>query len=353
MSKADSDLLALVETIFADKSGHDVVERAEAAGLPRPLWDQLAGLGLTLIGLPEESGGSGGSMADLAGVLIAAGRHAVPLPLAENHLAGWLAEAAGVAVPTGVATVALDDERDNLTCVDGRAHGTLHRVPWARDADVVAALLPGASDADTSLVLLDPTTAELSRGADLAGQPQDKLVFTDVAVECLPSTIDVNAFHTRGALLRSAQLAGAIEATFELTRSYVSARIQFGRPVGSFQAVQQHVVTLAQMSAASVLAVDRAVAALAAGDGAFEAVATKIVVSENAQQCARAAHQAHGAIGMTKEYRLQQLTRRLHSWRSDFGSESASAERLGRRVTHVPSFANFVSATRPTMEDSA
>lgn len=63
--------------------------------------------------------------------------------------------------------------------------------------------------------------------------------------------------------------------------------------------------------------------------GSLEIVATKSVANRHAGLAARAAHQAHGAIGMTREYRLQHFTRRLHTWRGEFGDETGLNLRLG------------------------
>ncbi|ERB50616.1 hypothetical protein N806_05330 [Rhodococcus sp. P27] len=150
--------------------------------------------------------------------------------------------------------------------------------------------------------------------------------------------------------MRSVQMSGAMESASTLTRRYVSDRVQFGRPVAQFQAVQQHIVTLAQMASMSTLAVDRTAHALIRGDADFEVSATKLVVSQNALVSVRAAHQAHGAIGMTREYRLQQLTRRLHAWRSEFGDEVASATQLGEAVAASPSLHRLITDPEPTLK---
>jgi acyl-CoA dehydrogenase len=64
----------------------------------------------------------------------------------------------------------------------------------------------------------------------------------------------------------------------------------------------------------------------------FDVAAAKVVASEAATTASRAAHQVHGAIGMTKEYELGQLTRRLWSWRQEFGSEQHWSRELAREL---------------------
>jgi len=78
---------------------------------------------------------------------------------------------------------------------------------------------------------------------------------------------------------------------------------------------------------------ERAAAALESGrDASFDAYAAKLLADQNAAVSVRSGHQAHGAIGMTREYVLQDLTRRLNAWRGDWGTEQALAERIGGAV---------------------
>ena len=339
----DADLETMVEQFFAEKSDADVVAKAETEGLPTGLWDAALELGLPLVGLPESAGGSGGSLLDAVTVQRAAARHAAPLPLAETYLAGRLAVAAGLPVPTGITTVAPGSKRDTAT-FDGTVSGTLYDVPWAGAAGVVAALL------GDRVALLNIGDAQIGAGTDLAGQPRESLTFTGATAVIGENPVDVRLLSRLGAFLRSVQMAAAMEAVSTLTQRYVSERVQFGRPVGQFQAVQQHIVTLAQMASMSTLAVDRTAFALTARDAEFEVMATKLVVSQNALLSVRAAHQAHGAIGMTQEYRLQQLTRRLHAWRCEFGDEIALATQLGRGVAAAPSLPRLITDPQPTLE---
>jgi acyl-CoA dehydrogenase len=345
---ADEDLIALVEDFFGRESGADVVAAAEGAWFPGELWRAAADVGLTRIGLPEDRGGAGGTLADAVAVLVGSGRHAVPLPLLESWLAGLLRTGAGEEISDGPATVTLGRPDDTLTVADGRADGVLTRVPWGREAAQVVVVLPGSADAPAMLAVLDRADAE--PGRDLAGMPSDTLAFTAAPVRVLESPDSRDRVAALAALGRAAQLAGAIAAAAALTMAYVEQRHQFGRPIGRFQAVQQHVVTLAQAAAMSLHVVERAAAEAQDGDGRFACLAAKLVVSENATDAIRAAHQAHGAIGMTREYRLQQFTRRLMAWRADLGAEGELAERLGATAGAADSLAHLITAPDPRLE---
>lgn len=168
----DADLESMVEQFFAEKSGTEVVAQAEMDGLPTGLWSAAVELGLPLVGLPESVGGSGGSLLDAVTVQRAAARHAAPLPLAETYLAGRLAAAAGLPVPSGIATVAPGSQRDDVRRTsDGFLSGTFHDVPWGSAASVLAAVL------GDRVVLLNISDAEIGGGTDLAGQPRQSLTF--------------------------------------------------------------------------------------------------------------------------------------------------------------------------------
>jgi acyl-CoA dehydrogenase len=98
--------------------------------------------------------------------------------------------------------------------------------------------------------------------------------------------------------------------------------------------------------------VDRAGLATASGDGTFDAAAAKLVVNQQAALAVRAAHQAHGAIGMTQEYRLQHLTRRLNAWRGDSGDEQSLALGLGAAVVREGSIERTITAPGGTKEST-
>jgi len=133
-------------------------------------------------------------------------------------------------------------------------------------------------------------------------------------------------------MARAAQMAGALEACLLQSVRYATERKQFGRPIGSFQAIQQNLAVLAGHVAAAGIAAESAFRAAERGDARFEVAVAKVRAGEAAGIGAGIAHQTHGAIGFTYEHSLHFATRRLWSWRAEFGSESAWARELGRAV---------------------
>jgi alkylation response protein AidB-like acyl-CoA dehydrogenase len=150
----------------------------------------------------------------------------------------------------------------------------------------------------------------------------------------LPAVVDGDLLLRLGALARSAQMVGAMEAALELALLYVNDRVQFGRPIAKFQAIQHQLALCAEQVAAAGVALEAAAEAVGAASGQsdFAVAAAKIRAGEAAGKVAEITHQVHGAIGFTHEYPLHRLTRRLWSWRDEFGTESDWSIALGRRV---------------------
>jgi acyl-CoA dehydrogenase len=331
----DPLLLDTADRVFAATSTFEAVQRAERDGWAPGVWDAVAEIGLPWIGIPEEAGGQGGTLTDALAVLQVAGRRAAPVPLAETGvLAGWLLAAAGLPLGDGPATVVPGTVDDDLRLDGGRLHGTAHRVPWGRNATTVVALVDG------HVVALSPgsarTTEELT---NVAGEPRDSLAFDGVApdhVAAAPEAITSDALRLRGALTRVALMAGALGAMAEMTARYTMERKQFGKPVGTFQAVQAHVVRVAEEAALVDLVAQVAAREAERHEARFEIASAKAVADDAARTATRAAHQAHGAMGMTQEYPLHQLSRRLWAWRAEYGDRHWPA-RIGRAVlAHHP-----------------
>jgi acyl-CoA dehydrogenase len=144
-----------------------------------------------------------------------------------------------------------------------------------------------------------------------------------------PDEVTEQSLWERTALGRIALMAGAVSAIAAMTLRYSQEREQFGRAIGRFQAVQAHLVTIHQQATVLASAIDGAVEAVELGRGGFEIACAKMLADRAAQLVTAAAHQTHGAIGMTKEYPLHYLTRRLWAWRDEAGGHQRWAHRLG------------------------
>jgi len=211
--------------------------------------------------------------------------------------------------------------------------GTLQRVPWGRYAAGIAAVV---RDGDgRRVVLVDPAHGVIEEGVNLAGEPRDGISFERAPVrfgELLPEADVSFLLRMYGALVRAAQMTGAMDRALELAVAYAGEREQFGRPIGRFQAIQQQLAVMTGDVAASSAALEAAGERLGREGAWFFAAVACARIAEAAGPAASVAHQVHGAMGFTYEHSLHLSTRRLWSWREEFGSEREWGERIGRSL---------------------
>jgi acyl-CoA dehydrogenase len=329
----DNIIVDTATRIFQDLCEPATINDAEKGVWPKALWDALEESGLPLAWVPDDLGGAGATMADGFAVLRVAGRFAVPVPLAETLLAGWLLARAGIAVPNGPMTVAPVHADGHLTLrEDGRLAGRARRVPFARNAGHIAVLAHRGNDAAVALVAA--AGLPISQSTSLAGEPRDDLSFDGAVPEAVrPVALDEDLLVGFGAAVRLQQMAGALEKILEQSVQYALDRSQFGRPIAKFQAVQHNLATLAgEVAAASAAAYAAAEACSRPEIAIGEVAIAKVRGGEAAGAGAAIAHQVHGAMGFTYEHSLHHATRRLWAWREEFGNEAVWAQRLGRMV---------------------
>ncbi|WP_458759402.1 acyl-CoA dehydrogenase family protein [Afipia sp. TerB] len=327
------------ERIFADLGDAQTLNSAKTDDWKKPLWAALEEAGLPLSWVPDDLGGAGAGLADGFGVLGAAGRHAVAVPLAETMLAGWLLAQAGIASPSGMMTVAPCHPRDRLTLdADGTISGKARGVPFAKDAQHIAVIAQGSGGA--AVALIAAKDCQIAAGESIGGDESDTVAFNKakpIAAKPAPAGFDATSLMLMGAAARSLQMAGALETMLDISVRYSTERVAFEKKISKFQAVQHNLAKLAGETAAAVAAAGSAADAIAnanAFDDAvyLEATAAKIRCAEAAEKGAAIAHQVHGAIGFSKEHILHRYTLRALAWRDDFGSESHWAVELGKFV---------------------
>jgi acyl-CoA dehydrogenase len=328
MSEARDMLVETAGRLFRDYCTPELLKASNAGALSPQLWSALADAGLTRALVSERAGGAGVDLADGLALLIEAGRFSVPAPLAETMIAGWLLERAGLPVPDGVLTFAAPSGDEAVTAKRAaeawHLSGKLARVPWAKDAVGLVVL---TSDGMISYVPRDAYGA--TPGHNLAGEPRDDVQLVSASAKTATSDVDAGAWRALGATARAAQMAGAMQRLLALSVQYAQERVQFGRPIGKFQAVQQNLAALAGQAAAATAAADGAIEAAGRDLRSPLIAAAKIRCGEAASIGAAIAHQVHGAIGFTQEHPLHYSTRRLWSWRDEFGNEAEWSRRLG------------------------
>ncbi|WP_042351036.1 acyl-CoA dehydrogenase family protein [Bacillus massiliigorillae] len=336
MNEISEIIKETTEKIMQDLCTKEVLERAERGVYPTELWATLVETGLTSIGISEEKGGSGGSIADALAVLRIAGKFAAPIPIAETLMANWILAKAGMTLVEQPATVVFNQHgiHFNETAHGWTVTGTAYNVPWATCAELLIVI--GQCEQKTILAVVDAKSCQIEYEENLAGEPRNTVILD--SVEVLNSRVSELEDFTEekwmfeGALVRANQMTGALERMLDLTVQYSTERIQFGRPIARFQAIQQQIAVLAGEVIAASAITELAVNAFEAGKSKQQIMSAKIRVGEAASKGVPIAHQIHGAIGFTDEHALQHSTRRLWSWRDEFGNESYWANRLGSTV---------------------
>jgi acyl-CoA dehydrogenase len=340
-----SDIDLVVETVRDILAQHEPFVLTDERSWDAGLWADLTAAGLTGVGLPEEAGGSGGELADAVAVVATLARGAGAVPVAEQLLvAGPAVVAADLTLPPpeqplsiavdGAVTAAASDDGDG----PGRwtLTGTATDVPWTGVAQHLLVL--AGSAVGPVLALVDVAGREVTRAANLAGEPRGSLVFSGVpATGALLTEPQAQELRARYALARAVQLAAALDQVLTWTVQYAGERHQFGRPLGKFQAVQMELAEMAGEVTAVTALVDAAVQAVDRGESVVPAAAAaKVRAGAAVEVVARLAHQVHGAIGFTQEHKLHHLTRRCWSWRDEAGTELAWSRVLGAGLLTDP-----------------
>ena len=287
----------------------------------RDVWRTMAEAGLCGLTVPESYGGSGGNEIDLTLVYEEAGRAALPEPLLETALAASLIAEHGAdairdrwlpAIAAGDVMVAVRTPRQPA-------------VPWANEADL---LLWWTDDREAHVLDRDRFDAVATPSID-AARPT-----AVVRAETDGSTRLPDATARRGAFGTAALLNGLSTALLETTVAYVKDRKQFGRPVGSFQAVKHKLASM--HIAISTARPSSWYAGYAIASGASDAreatAAAHLVAVEVHDLCNREALQCHGGIGFTWEHDLHFWLKRGIMLRAEFGGVVAATDALAGSV---------------------
>lgn len=352
MSELARPLAEAAERLFARRCGADVVNAAESGQWPQALWEAVEDLAPARLLVPEERSGAGGDWVDACLLLERAGEYNVPLPIAESVIAGWLLDRAGMQAPAEPLSFVCVDAELASDVHAGRVSTTLQAVPWA--ARCAALLLVARDGEGVSLMCVPRASFSVEPRQSLCGEPRDEVSIVDLfgnTNETLRRTLRELTFidcRARAALLRAALMAGACRRVLALTLAYTSERVQFGRPIGQFQAVQHQLAQLAEETAAARVAVQAAAGACDSEWSVAAIAAAKVRAGEAATVCVRIAHQLHGAMGVTFEHVLHQSTCRLLTWRDEHGSEAWWARELVNALRRPRTAGTWAAVTAAT-----
>ena len=372
----------LADQIFTDRVTHERLKELEAdAGddgpIDRELWKELAGAGLLGIHLSEDVGGAGLDFVAACLVVEAAGRTAAYVPVVETMVYGavpiamfgtdaqretWLT---GVAAGETILTAALAELNGEVIVPGGTEPattaaangdgswsltGTKACVPAAFVADAI--LVPARSTAADGAVtglgvfIVDPNAlgVTLTRQSTTTGRPEAIVELADVEVptdsllgEGASGATVVNAITEFATTALCVLEAGACAAALELTAEYTKTRVQFEKPIATFQAVGQRAADAYVDTEAIRLTAWQAASRLASGlPASAEIAVAKFWAAEGGQRVVHAASHLHGGVGVDRDYPLHRyflLTRQIEL---TLGSANESLRRLGRILADEP-----------------
>ena len=337
--------LSLVRKLEEDPKGH-----------PDELWRRMSELGWLGLVFPEEYGGSGGDFLDLAVLLEEMGRALTPGPLFSTVVLGGmtvleagrsdqkedlipcvsagdlvmtlaLTEEGGASGPGGVQTRArLDGEEyviDGIKLFVPDAHVADLMIVAVRTEDsknpsegITLLLVPG----DTAGVTVSPHKTMSGDRLSEVGFHGVRVATSAVLGEVGRGWAVVEGALRRGAAAKGMEALGGAQAVLEMTVEYLKQRVQFGRPVATFQGVQHHCANMAiDVEGCREIAYQSAWALAQGLPGVREVSMAKAWVSDAYLRVCATAHQCHGAIGFTQEHELQLYTRRARGLEQAYG----------------------------------
>jgi alkylation response protein AidB-like acyl-CoA dehydrogenase len=302
-------------------AGHwnaDHLRAAAADSAPGPdAWKGLAELGVFGLIAPAAAGGMGLSLADAAIVFEELGAALVPGPLVPSILAAGLVDGAA----DGDAVVTMLDTGNGVALIEH----------------------PGIA---THVIAVDPSGLFLRPRAEVAATPVETPLdpLTPVALVAdgdqphgvrIGTAADARAWRLRGTVLTAALQVGVARGGLDLAVRYAQERVQFGRVIGSFQAVKHLLaesLARVELARAAVLAAAVTVDDPAAGDPAVAAATAKLLADDAATAGGRTCVQVHGGMGFTWEVLAHLYLKRAWVHETAFGSADAHAAFLAGRL---------------------
>ncbi len=338
-------------------------------GFTAELWAKMADQGWLGLIVPETYGGVGMSFFDLSLLLEETGRALLPGPLFPDVVLGGMAIAdagteaqkaellPGLAEGQTIVTMALTEPNVRLDAVgietratpatsgeDGFViNGTKLFVPYAHVSDyLIVAARTGDEEENITLFLVPRHASGVSQELlkTIASDRQSEVVLDDVSVplsavlgEIGEGWRTIEKVLTWGAAGKCAEMVGGAQAVLDMTVEYAKQRVQFGRPIGSFQAIQHHCANMATDVEGSRYLTHQAAWRLSNGLPAGREVAiAKAWVSDAYGRVCAVAHQCHGAIGFTKEHDMQLYSRRAKAAEVAFGDSDHHLETVATAI---------------------
>ncbi len=305
-------------------------------GLDRELWDAMAEQGWVALELPEERGGLGLTTVEVAVLLEEVGRHVAPAPYLSTVLAlGALLRAGQDVLVDRLAGGEIGcawwtaPGRARLEATGERLTGRTGPVPWAPSA-AVAVVVARDGDGDALYAVdLDAVGRPAREPAMDLTRELGWLDLDAVPAVRLGGADAVDALLDRGATFTAAEMLGSASRALDLAVEYAKDRVQFGRPIGSFQAVKHRCADmLVDVEGMRSTAYWAAWCIGNDADGSVAASTAKIWCSDASKRVMASALQVHGGIGFTWEHDLHFFLKRAQLDQVSFGDAASHRQRL-------------------------
>ena len=338
----------------------------EKDGYTAELWNKIAQQGWIGLVFPEEFGGIGMGFLELTILLEEMGRALLPSPYFPTVLlSGLTILEAGDGVQKKelipkiisgqiISTLAFTEMSASLNPADIKLsaeynsgeftlNGTKLFVPYANISDLLIVVArTGKSEEDLTMFVVPKSAKGISEAhlKTIASDRQSEVTFSDVIVEEKNVLGVVNgAWPILEKILgmadvgKSAEMLGSCDKVLEMTLDYVTHRTQFGRPIGTFQAIQHHCANMSiDLEGSRHLTYQAAWRLANDMESSIEVAMAKAWVSEASQRICATAHQCHGAIGFTKEHSLQLFSRRVKANEIVYGDSDYHFEKVALNI---------------------
>ncbi|MFA6020965.1 MAG: acyl-CoA dehydrogenase family protein [Rhodospirillales bacterium] len=301
------------ERLFSSQATPKLVRAAEAGDSCKHLWDEIHQAGFADALVPEDKGGAGLDLGDVFGVLMECGAALLPVPLGLTMQARALLAQEGADIPEGPIAIAAN------AAITADGSMTCQNVSWGMTADWIVAPLP-----DRGWHILKKERAVPSLHASW----QADLHWQSTEAKCLPSGIDFDWLSAAAAIM-AAHMAGSMGRILTMTIDYANQRVQFGKPIGKLQAIQQQISVMAEQVYAARMAAQMGCSGKGFSPNPLLAATAKARAGAASVPVSQIAHAVFGAMGITQECDLQLHTRRLYEARSAFGSDAFWNSRIG------------------------
>ncbi len=363
LSESQQELAALTRTILTDRVTPERLRALEDAGplFDRDLWGTLAAAGVVSAALPETVGGGGLDFLEQCSILIEMGRAVAPVPYlssvfaaaalayfgTDEQRATWAAPAAaGDLVLTGALTEELGDSaeqpltRADRTADGWRLDGAKALVPYGSVAD--AYLVPAATDEGAALFVIRPDDPGVSREDQRITDGDTETTLDLAGVELgedrrVPGADVVHWLVARTTVGLAAYQTGVLERALELTAAYAREREQFGRPIGSFQAVAQRLADAYIDVEAVRLTMWEAAWRIAEPLPCPTEIATaKFWAADAGHRVAHTAVHVHGGTGIDLDGATHRYFTAAKRTEFTLGGATAQLRRLGAELASTP-----------------